>query len=151
MKQLYEHYFETFEELDAEVSKIHKAQEKLQRKQDRLQSELDDIKRWNQLLIQKEMKNRNLYGKYLKAEYDDGSISYYKIYEDNNSPFSDSIHISLNFNQCLYSVHRPFNIKYFMQNPYSSNYVETTKEDYEYAKQNMAEILINQIEKYGKD
>lgn len=59
MKQLYQHYFETFEELDAEASKIHKAQEKLQRKQDRLQSELDDIKRWNQVLIQKEMKNRN--------------------------------------------------------------------------------------------
>lgn len=151
MKQLYQHHFETFEELDAEVSKIHKAQEKLQRKQDRLQSELDDIKIWNQHLIQKEMKNRNLYGKYLKwTDGEDGSISYYKIYEDNNSPFSDSIHISLNFSQCLYSVHRPFNIKYFIQNPYSSNYVEITKEDYEYAKQNMADILINQMKKYGK-
>lgn len=151
MKQLYQHHFETFEELDAEVGKIHKAQEKLQRKQDRLQSELDDIKIWNQHLIQKEMKNRNLYGKYLKAEYDDGSIFYRKIYEENNSPYYDRLWIDMPFESCSFRPHQPFNLRSFIENPeYSSNYVETTKEDYEYAKQNMADILINQIKKYGK-
>lgn len=150
MKRPSSNFFETVEEVDKEIARIHKEQEKLQRKQDKLEDELNEVKRQCQDLLQKESKELNLYGKYLKAEYDDGSFHIRKIYEENNSPYYDSVNISVDFNQCYYTSHRQFNLKQFLMNPNLSDYVETTKEDYEYAKQNMADILCERLKKYGK-
>lgn len=150
MKQPSSKFFETIEELDKEIDRIHKEQEKLQRKQDKLEDELKDVKRCNQDLCQKEAKEINLYGKYLKAKFENGSLHFRKIYEENGSPYYDSVNISVKFRQCIYSSHMHFDLKIFLMKPNLSNYIEITKEDYEYVKQNMADVLNKEIEKNEK-